>query len=771
MADVPPEWHERLAARSSVWARAHPVLLRRLLTVRAVLLWLGAVVLLAVLLRWPGAWPALRAWLLTLAVVAIFFVLVRSRTVGWGLVSATFAFAALWAPVVAAVSLVLTAATSLAVRDDGPTIAVASLVEEAFKLSPLLVLAAVVPGWFRRRSAGDVLVLGYALGAGFHAFESTVRRFSEEVANRSLFGDLLRGLLGVNDTHTLDPLAPNVARDLTGNAGSPGHMVWTALAAGMLALAWTVWRSAGNPEVAWHRPARRIVALALGAVGFSWPVTEHAAFNATVGSGLDWLGAWQVPWPAQLGWIVTGRGLHTGAWLGLVLVAVLLVDAQRRHVAFAGRDDRVVADTRSPRDIAARTERRIADTLAPAVDRSSTAALRIPLRAVGGLAVVAVRAAAQAWHDIAVVLAAHAVAPAEGPGAPGPSVGPGSGLAVRRAALARGRAAVALVRSHRADAMALTTPGAEPRARRRLRVVAASAAAALLVSSLAVGWVGAVAIGPDITAPGPLPGPAWLAGLLDDLDGWWSGLGVGEQLLVGAGIAALVALSGGSFGLALGVSGVATYGLSKAGGLADLTRDPRGATRDYLATATWQDVAVDALEFGLTFAPGNVAGAATGRAVRAGVAEYAADPVAFRARRAARYADETGSVSFSGWGWVSESMSDRARAYQEFVTGRGADEAFAVDGIKFDGVLPDGTLVEAKGPGYAAFLTDQGTWQDFFRGQGALVDQAERQVTAAGGRPVEWHVAEKEAAEAIEELLRGAKVRGVHVKHIPMEVP
>jgi hypothetical protein len=766
---APPEWHERVTARLRAWGAAHPVLLRRLLTVRAVLLWLGAAVLVAVLLRWPAAWPAVRAWLLTLAVVAVFFLLVRSRTIGWGLVCATFAFSLLWAPAIAAISLVLTSATGLEVRDDGPSIAVAGLVEEAWKLLPLLLLAALAPGWFRRRSAGDVLVLGYALGAGFHAVESTVRRFSSEVADRSRFGAFLRELLGVQDVHTLNPLAPNVGTDLTGSAGSPGHMVWTAWAAGSLALAWALWRSGGAGARAGHGPTRRLLAVVVGAVGFSWPVTEHAAYNATVGSGLDWLGAWQVPWAAQLGWIATGRGLHTGAWLGLLLVAVLLVDAHRRHVAFVGVDDRVVGGAWSPRVVAARAERRITGILASASDPSRATAARVPLAVVQTVAVTAVRAGTQAWHDICVVLAAHAVSEEDDPGSR-PATLPR--LSARGAAIARGRAAVALVRGHRADAMRRTTPGREPNPRRRLRVVAASAAAALAVSSLAVGWLGASMIGPELSGAGPLSEVAWLAGLFDDLDAWWTGLSVGEQLLVGAGIAALVALSGGSLGLAFGVSGIATYGLSKAGGLADLTRDPRGATRHYLTTATWQDVAVDVLEFGLTFAPGNVAGAATGRAVRTGVAEYAADPAAFLARRAALHADDTGAVSFSGWGRVSESMSDRARAYQEHVTGRSADEAFAVNGIKFDGILPDGALVEAKGPGYAQFVTDEGTWKGFFKGRDALVEQATRQVTAAAGRPVEWHVAEEAAAEAMARVLEKDPVTVVvKVVHRPAEVP
>ena len=49
----------------------------------------------------------------------------------------------------------------------------------------------------------------------------------------------------------------------------------------------------------------------------------------------------------------------------------------------------------------------------------------------------------------------------------------------------------------------------------------------------------------------------YLAGLLDRVGEWWNDRTWWEQLIVGAGIAALVVASGGSLGLAMGVSGVA----------------------------------------------------------------------------------------------------------------------------------------------------------------------------------------------------------------------
>jgi Restriction endonuclease fold toxin 5 len=89
-----------------------------------------------------------------------------------------------------------------------------------------------------------------------------------------------------------------------------------------------------------------------------------------------------------------------------------------------------------------------------------------------------------------------------------------------------------------------------------------------------------------------------------------------------------------------------------------------------------------------------------------------------------------------GWQKVNESMPARARAYQAAITGRGANEVYVVNGVKFDG-YKGGTLIEAKGPGYGAFVGPSGRFYRWFEGTEALVDQAQRQIAAAGGRPIE----------------------------------
>ncbi|WP_371746093.1 Tox-REase-5 domain-containing protein [Myxococcus sp. CA040A] len=126
------------------------------------------------------------------------------------------------------------------------------------------------------------------------------------------------------------------------------------------------------------------------------------------------------------------------------------------------------------------------------------------------------------------------------------------------------------------------------------------------------------------------------------------------------------------------------------------------------------------------------------------------------------------------WGPAKESMSLRARRYQEQITGHSADEAYWVGGVgkdsggvKFDGFEKD-VLLEAKGPGYARFFEglDPKAWFTSSGAQG-LIDQADRQLKRVRGTGIriQWHVAEKNAADAIRELLRNARLEGIKVLH------
>ncbi|TQF12258.1 hypothetical protein FJV41_30075, partial [Myxococcus llanfairpwllgwyngyllgogerychwyrndrobwllllantysiliogogogochensis] len=126
------------------------------------------------------------------------------------------------------------------------------------------------------------------------------------------------------------------------------------------------------------------------------------------------------------------------------------------------------------------------------------------------------------------------------------------------------------------------------------------------------------------------------------------------------------------------------------------------------------------------------------------------------------------------WAPANEKMSPRARRYQEQISGHSADEAYWVGGtttkdggVKFDG-FEKGVLLDAKGPGYAKFFDglDPKVW---FKNSGAksLLAQADRQLQAAKGVSIRWHVAEESAARAIQKWLSRNDVRGVEVVFTP----
>ncbi|MCX6544505.1 MAG: Tox-REase-5 domain-containing protein [Acidobacteria bacterium] len=125
-------------------------------------------------------------------------------------------------------------------------------------------------------------------------------------------------------------------------------------------------------------------------------------------------------------------------------------------------------------------------------------------------------------------------------------------------------------------------------------------------------------------------------------------------------------------------------------------------------------------------------------------------------------ADVAGAALGSGGTWVAstEAMSARPAAFQAQVTGR-AGEVFLLNGVKFDGML-NNVLQEAKGPGYAAFVKD-GAFLSWFNGAADLVAQAQRQLAAAGGTPVQWTFAEAAAAEATRALFKANGIKGIQI--------
>ena len=111
--------------------------------------------------------------------------------------------------------------------------------------------------------------------------------------------------------------------------------------------------------------------------------------------------------------------------------------------------------------------------------------------------------------------------------------------------------------------------------------------------------------------------------------------------------------------------------------------------------------------------------------------------------------DETEGAEAQEGELVEETIRNpRAAQYQARITGQ-PGQAFRLNGVNFDGVSNAGDLLEAKGPGYAR-LFQQSFGDDVMS---KLIDQAGRQVAAAGGRQIIWHFAEEEAADAVADAL------------------
>jgi hypothetical protein len=117
------------------------------------------------------------------------------------------------------------------------------------------------------------------------------------------------------------------------------------------------------------------------------------------------------------------------------------------------------------------------------------------------------------------------------------------------------------------------------------------------------------------------------------------------------------------------------------------------------------------------------------------------------------------------WRRANESMSARAQRYQQQITGAPPGRVYDVNGVKFDG-FRNGTLLDAKGPGYE-WAVRNGQFIRRYNGAQSLLEQAQRQLRAAGGTPIRWEVAEARTAEAIRNMFRRNGITGIDVVHTP----
>ena len=682
---------DRLRAGLANLLSQHPGARPLLARARVWALWGALILLVVTAIALPRYRHSLAVYAACFWILIVWFALARTKTVSWSGLARIFSLGVAWSWVIAGVSYRLADQVGLRIRDDGPGTAIAAFTEESLKLLPVIALALIAPGRVRRFAAVDWLLVGLATGLGFQAWEDLIRRLVQSVTRPGLL-DLLLGDSGGpgsgSPQYGWGPLSGGSGKWSADEVyGYAGHHIFTALVTATVGLGIAAWRHSNrtanpsmSPAVRW---GWRAGALLLPALAWSLVIIDHFSYNATLNDS-QWLdGETSAPWLIRAVWSHLGHGTGMGWLLLLVLVAALLVDAARLHAAGPATDLPGTGPPATDLPGTGRTTPGRSD--GPRSDKAEgNWLLRPRVRIDGWIAraptpperwrpvlVSLVALVVHVGRDLTVLIAAHARdgdregdergdgdgRGGDGDGRGGDDDGGGGGdPGSRWAAIGRGRAAGTMLRQIRAEALTQQlTPDRvdvqdvirdEVRTRRRIRLLAVGALGLVLLVGLIVAAQVARGIGTDLTPGNGLLG--WLAGQFDSLGRWWAARSGGEKILIGVGVAALIALSGGSLGLAFGVSGALTYTAEHAQGAATFIRDPAAATRSWLNTTTPAAAALDLAEFGLTFAPGNFAGAAAGRGIRSAVREYLDDPAAFLARRRAALEGDRGSIELPG---------------------------------------------------------------------------------------------------------------------------
>ena len=586
---VPPERWERARDVWASWLVRRPRLVRLLGRVAQVGQ-VGSLLLLAVaLVVVEGLANALVPVVGLLAGLLVLVAVARSRTVSTRSLTTLLSVSTVWALGIAVFTTVLGDAVGLSPVDDGALISLAAFVEEPGKLLLLLLPALVAPGRMRRLSAMDWALLGYAAGAGFTIAEDSVRRLTATGLARALME-----VFGAGTHYSLNPLTSGgletgVTSPFTGewvDVMVVGHHVSTMLVAATIGLGVAAWRYAGRLRAAgavgrtgvsgagvWWR----VLAVAGPVVALGYVITDHAAYNASVGWSQWTQEGGPVFGPLRFVWFVCGMGRGQVPVVVMLLGLCLVVDAHRRmRAGFMGRVD---------------PERGAVPTLS-----SLDAVWREPVRAVMAVGVFA-------WSDLAVILSGYTR----------PDLS-------RVERMRRGRRLGQLILEVRRQAMSVTSPGAEPATRTRWRRQALVIATAAVASCLVLGVVVGLAIGSYASV---VDEGVFFAGLMDGLASWWNNLGpAGQILLTALGVLALMSM-GASAALALGAVGVLTWFAGHGQGVADFMRDPRGATASYMRNVTLSQLLMDVFDFATTFIPGSVLGVglrAAGRSLDATLA-------------------------------------------------------------------------------------------------------------------------------------------------------
>lgn len=117
-------------------------------------------------------------------------------------------------------------------------------------------------------------------------------------------------------------------------------------------------------------------------------------------------------------------------------------------------------------------------------------------------------------------------------------------------------------------------------------------------------------------------------------------------------------------------------------------------------------------------------------------------------------------------GWPSR--SEESLAYQEQISGLPRGFAVELNDVSFDGCRErDGTMLEAKGPGFEWAMTSSTSWEEWYRGTSKIMKQAHDQRDAAPNRRIEWHFAEKSVADYFRERFADEGLANVTVFYTP----